>query len=371
MEARVKIFSRIEEIGAERWNNLALTAAPMLEFEYLYALEKSGSISAGKGYSPSHLALLDGSKIVAIAPLYQRDRAWVEFGDGGLIEFLAELTGLPFGSGLVGSIPYTPIPGYDFLIDPRVDAARTYADLLDKIDEIALERGLSTTRIYFVSPESMLHSMLTEHGFIRLSSAHPVWFNRGYRSFEDFLGTFKSSRRTKIKREWRSIGNNGIDIRMVPGESASTSLYHEIYMLYRRTWAKHMGQFIKPFLNESFFTLLADHFAHRCSFSVSQISGKRIAMALFYKKAENLYGRYWGCLREIPFLHFATCYYYPIAYAIENGLKMIDPGFGGEHKTIRGFEGLHAHHYVKFHDENQRRIAYAVLNQMRDQLFAK
>jgi hypothetical protein len=371
METRVKIFSRIEEIAAEDWNSLALQAAPMLEFEYLYALEKSGSISAEKGYSPSHLALYDGSKIVAIAPLYQRDRAWVEFGDGGLIEFLTELTGLPFSSGLVGSIPYTPIPGYDFLIDPHGDVAPVYADLLDKIDETAIERGLSTTRLYFVAAESRLHSMLAERGYIRLSSAHPVWFNRGYGSFNEFLGSFKSSRRTKIKREWRSIGENGIDIRMVPGQSAPTSFYQELYMLYRHTWTKHMGQRIRPFLNESFFMLLAAHFAHRCSFSVSQMSGKKIAMALFYNKAEKLYGRYWGCFREVPFLHFATCYYYPIAYAIENGIGMIDPGFGGEHKTIRGFENSHAYHYVKFYDENQRRIAYAVLDQMRGQLFSK
>ena len=89
MENRVKIFSRIEEIPSEEWNSLALHAAPMLEFEYLHALEKSGSISADRGYIPAHLALYDGSEIIAIAPLYQRDRAWVEFGDGGLIEFLS------------------------------------------------------------------------------------------------------------------------------------------------------------------------------------------------------------------------------------------------------------------------------------------
>ena len=96
METRVKIFSRIEEISAEKWNGLALRAAPMLEFGYLYSLEKSGSISADKGYVPAHLALYEGSRIIGMAPLYQRDRASVEFGDGGLIQFLTELTGLPF-----------------------------------------------------------------------------------------------------------------------------------------------------------------------------------------------------------------------------------------------------------------------------------
>lgn len=371
METRAKIFSRIEEISAEKWNNLALNSAPMLEFEYLYSLEKSGSISADKGYVPAHIALYDGSKIFAIAPLYQRDRATVEFGDGGLIEFLTELTGLPFGYGLVGSIPYTPIPGYDFLVDSSRDVPRIHADLLDKIDDIANDRGFSTTRLYFVAPDSRLHSILAEHGYIRLSSAHPLWFNRGYRTFDDFLGSFASSRRTKIKRERRSIGNSGIHIEMVQGQSAPLSFYQELYMLYRRTWTKHMGPGIRPLLSESFFMLLGRNFSHRCSFSVSQISGKRIAMALFYNKAQTLYGRYWGCFREIPFLHFDTCYYSPIDYAIENGVRMIDPGFGGEHKTIRGFENTDAYHYLKFYDENQRRIAYAVLDQMSSQLTSK
>ncbi|SPF37009.1 conserved hypothetical protein [Syntrophobacter sp. SbD1] len=367
MENRVKIFSRIEEIPSQIWNSLGINAAPMLEFEYLHALEKSGSISAERGYKPAHLALYNGSKIIAIAPLYQRDRAYVEFGDGGLIEFLTELTGLPFGSGLVGSIPYTPVPGYDFLVDPGCDTSLIFAGLLDKIDEISKERGFSTSRFYFVEPDSALHSALAEHGYLRLSTEHLFWFNRGYRSFDDFLLTFKSGRRTKIKREWRSIHNSGIDLGMVQGSNAPPSFYQDLYLLYRRTWIKHMGPGIRPFLNESFFRLLGENFSHRCSFSVSQMSGKKIAMALFYDKAEKLYGRYWGSFREVPFLHFATCYYYPITYAIENGFRQIDPGFGGEHKTIRGFEDSHAYHYLKFYDDNQRRIAYAVLDQMQSQ----
>lgn len=370
MENRVKIFSRIEEIPSEDWNSLALNAAPMMEYEYLRALEKSGSISADRGYVPSHLALYNESKIVAIAPLYQRDRAWVEFGDGGLIEFLTELTGLPFGSGLVGSIPYTPVPGYDFLADTR-NGSRVFSDLLDKIDEISKERGLSTTRFYFVDPESMLHPILAEHGYLRLNSAHLLWFNRGYRSFDDFLLSFKSSRRKKIKHEWRSIRDYGIDLQMVPGSNSPPSFYQDLYLLYRRTWIRHMGPGIRPFLNESFFMLLGENFSHRCSFSESRMSGKRIAMALFYNKAEKLYGRYWGSFRDVPFLHFATCYYYPITFAIENGIRMIDPGFGGDHKTIRGFEDAHAYHYLKFYDENQRRIAYAVLDQMQSQQTSK
>ncbi len=369
---RVRILSGIEEIAREDWNALALHGAPILDWEYICALEKSGSVSQEKGYRPSHMAVYDGSRPVLIAPLYERDRAWVEFGDGGLIEFLTELTGLPFHSGLVGSIPFTPIPGYDFLhSNDNPDLLKAYRYLLRQIDELCTDRGLSTSRIYFVAPDSPLHAVLSENGYTSLTSVHLQWLNRGYHSFEDYLGTFKSSRRTKIKREWRSVHDQGIELEWVKGTEATEAHYEDMHLLYRRTWTKHMGFGIRPFLNQSFFKMLGENFRHRSSFSVSSMRGKPVAMALFYHKRDTMYGRYWGCFREMPFLHFATCYYFPIAYGISNGIRSMDPGFGGEHKYIRGFESSPVSHYIKFYDEKQRRIAHAVLEQMRDQLVLK
>ena len=371
MDLRLKIFTRMEDIPREEWNHLAPESSPILDWEYLCSLEKSGSVSSERGYKPWHLGFYSGEKLVAAVPLYLRDRAWVEFGDGGLIEFLSELTGLPFHSGLVGNIPYTPIPGYDFLVSPLADRSQVYRHILGKIDELCLERGLSTSRIYFVAQDSDLHSILAEAGYMRLSSAYLVWRNRDYNGFEDYLATFRSSRRKKIKHEWRSVHDQGIQLEMVPGTSAPHVFFNDMFLLYRHTWTKYMGTGIRPFLNESFFNMLAGTFRGRCSFAVATSGGKRIAMSLFYNKADKLYGRYWGCFREVPFLHFATCYYFPISYGIENGIRMIDPGFGGEHKLIRGFETTQVSHYIKFYDVQQRRIAHAVLDQMRNQLQPK
>jgi predicted N-acyltransferase len=367
----IKIASSIEEIPKEDWNSLAVQTAPALDWEYFYALEKSGSISRDRGYKPSHIALYDGDKPLAMVPLYERDRAWVEFGDGGLIEFLTEMTGLPFHAGLLGSIPYTPVPGYDFLHSPEVDVPAVYRQIPARMDEICMERGLSTSRIYFVAPESRLHASLIENGYMEMSSSYLMWFNKGYSSYDDYLATFKSSRRTKLKRERREIKARGISLEMVRGVDAPDAFYQDIHLLYRHTWLKHMGPAIRPFLNESFFNLLGRHYRHRTSFSVATLNGKRAAMALFYTKSDALYGRYWGCFREIPFLHFATCYYYPIEYAIANRIARVDPGFGGEHKYIRGFETVSVSHYIKFYQEKQRRIAQTVMEQLREQLLLK
>lgn len=367
MSLRFEAASSIETVDRESWNQLASTASPMMEWEYFYCIEKSGSISEQRGYKPCYLMAYEGDQPICIAPLYERDRAWVEFGDGGLIEFLTELTGLPFHRGMVGTLPFTPVPAYRFLINSRTDALETYRSLLAYIDYLCAKRELSTSRIYFLDPAaSHLHPLLSQHGYVCLRSQYYLWRNQNYHEFEDFLRSFKSARRTKIRRELREIRESGIEIRIVPGTEAPRSYYETIFDIYIRTWTKYMGSGIRAFLNEDFFRLLGEKFRHRTSFSVAQRSGKILGMALFYHKSDRLYGRYWGCFEEVPFLHFATCYYHPIEYAIRNGIQTMDPGFGGEHKLYRGFEVVPAFHYIKFYGEKQRRIAYSVLEQMKN-----
>ena len=43
----------------------------------------------------------------------------------------------------------------------------------------------------------------------------------------------------------------------------------------------------------------------------------------------------------------------------------MDPGFGGEHKLIRGYEVVPVYHYIKFHGDRPRRVAAGIFQQMR------
>ncbi len=368
MAIQFSIQSSAEAVGREVWNRLAATASPMMEWEYFHALEASGIVSEQRGYRPCHLLAIQDDRAIALAPLYERDRAWVEFGDGGLVELLSEVTGIPYSMGVVGMIPYTPVPAYDFLHDPSADPLPAFASLLDYLDFHCASRGLHTSRLYFASsPNSHLHALLQARGYLCLRTEYCLWFNRHYADFEDYVRSLKSSRRTKIRRERRAIHDQRIAIRMVSGRDAPVEYFDLIHTLYENTWKKHMGSHIRPFLNERFFRLLSEHFRHRSTFAVADRDGRMIALALFYAKEGTLYGRYWGCFEEVPFLHFATCYYHPIAYAIEQGMSTVDPGFGGEHKLLRGFETVPTHHYLKFHGARQRRVAYSILRQLNQQ----
>jgi predicted N-acyltransferase len=66
--------------------------------------------------------------------------------------------------------------------------------------------------------------------------------------------------------------------------------------------------------------------------------GLPIAGALNFVGADALYGRYWGCSEEVPFLHFELCYYQAIEWAIDHGLACVQAGAQGEHKVARGYE---------------------------------
>ena len=366
MAIHFETLSSVEQIEKEVWNSLAETAAPMMEWEYFLCLEKSGVASPSNGYWAQHVvACIDGDP-VAIAPLYERNRASVEFGDGGLIQFLSDATGLPYYLGLSGLIPFTPVPGYQFLCHKDLDYIKLTRNLLEYVDYLCHTNNFLTSRLCFLQPpDPRVHQLLMEKGYICIKSEHCMWFNQGYRSFDDYLGTFRSDRRHKIRRELRDIEKQGIEVKIIKGSQVTSEHYVEMYELYTNTWRKHMGPHIRPFLNKTFFQLLGKHFSHRCIFSIASREGRRLGMAIFYAKGARLYGRYWGSFVRIPFLHFATCYYYPIMYAIDEKIEIVDPGFGGVHKIYRGFQVTQASHYVKFQGADSSALAHAIIAKLR------
>ena len=62
-----------------------------------------------------------------------------------------------------------------------------------------------------------------------------------------------------------------------------------------------------------------------------------IAGALNFIGDDCLFGRNWGALEQVPFLHFELCYYQAIEEAIKRGLARVEAGAQGEHKLARGY----------------------------------
>ncbi len=66
-------------------------------------------------------------------------------------------------------------------------------------------------------------------------------------------------------------------------------------------------------------------------------NGRWIAGALNLLSDDCLYGRHWGCVEDVPFLHFELCYYQAIEHAIRLGLPRVEAGAQGQHKIARGY----------------------------------
>ena len=54
---------------------------------------------------------------------------------------------------------------------------------------------------------------------------------------------------------------------------------------------------------------------------LAERDGRAVAGALNFIGPDAIYGRYWGCVEDHPFLHFELCYHQAIDHAIEEGLR--------------------------------------------------
>ncbi len=125
------------------------------------------------------------------------------------------------------------------------------------------------------------------------------------------------------------------------------------YALYRNTYLKRSGH--PGYLSLDFFLMIGQRMPESLVLiQAINRDQKIIAASLFFRAQHALYGRYWGCFEEYQFLHFETCYYQGIDYAIANHLQRFDGGAQGEHKIARGFEPVLTYSQHWIHDHNFR-----------------
>jgi hypothetical protein len=160
------------------------------------------------------------------------------------------------------------------------------------------------------------------------------WFNRGYASFDGFLATLSSRKRKTLRKE-RTAARQGLDFLTLRGSEIGSDDWDAMWAFYQDTGSRKWGH---PYLKREFFDLVGERMGDSVLLFLAYRDGQPIAGALNFVGADTLYGRYWGCTEEVPFLHFELCYYQALEWAIEQGLKCVQAGAQGEHKVARGYE---------------------------------
>ncbi len=339
--ASIQIHTRIDEIGRSGWQQCVSGQDAFLHFDYLHALEQHHCVGPELGWHPQHLSISEPqsgqasgtSRFEAVMPLYLKDHSRGEFVfDWGWAR-AAQSAGMRYYPRLVTCIPYTPVTG------PRLGcrSAAAARQMLEGIRMAAEQHDASSWHLLFADSASaeLLHSCGSDLKLLERRDCHFIWFNRGYRDFDDYLHSFSSRKRKNIKRERRRVREQKVTLQRYPGSAIDETLLDSFYRFYQLTYHRR-GQ--PPYLNHGFFDELRLRLGDRLMLVVAEQDRHIVGTALFIESGDSLCGRWWGGSDKIDCLHFEACYYQGIEYAIERRLSRFDPGIQGEHKLLRGFE---------------------------------
>ena len=334
-----ELLSKVSDVPADQWDALNPRGNPFVSHAFLSALEESGSVGPGTGWSPSPIIIrdADGVPAAALPPISSRTAR---------ANMCSTITGPMRSSGRAGVIipscrsprPSRRCRGRDCLLrDPSLAPA-----LLGAVETILNRNGLSSAHATFVEEAEL--DQFRAAGWLTRIGTQFHWQNRDYADFDGFLAALSSRKRKAIRKE-RAAAQSAIRIEQIAGADITPEMWDAFWIFYQDTGARKWG---RPYLTRAFFDIIGESMKDSLVLFLAYDGDRPIAGALNFVSPDCLYGRYWGCTRDVPFLHFELCYYQAIDYAIANGLPRVEAGAQGEHKLARGYEAVptYSAHYI-------------------------
>lgn len=344
MTERLRTIGAIADVPPAIWDGLANPPGqdfnPFVSHAFLLALETSASVGGRTGWLPQHLVLEENGEITGLVPCYLKSHSMGEYVfDHGFADAFHRAGGSYYPK-LQVSVPFTPVTG------PRLLAATAErrAGLVDGLKALARDTGASSVHVTFMPEDDW--TALARHGFLQRHDIQFHWNNQGYATFAGFLSNLSSPKRKNIRKERKAVAAQGITFEHATGDSLHEEHWNQFFRFYMDTGSRKWG---KPYLTRDFFTRLHETMRDHVLLVLARREGHIIAGALNFIGTDRLYGRNWGCVEDHPFLHFETCYYQAIDFAIIRGLKVVEAGAQGEHKLARGYlpvKTFSLHHFA-------------------------
>ena len=333
MTFTLHVHPTVADIGREAWDACAAPSGdPFVSYDFLDACETSGSAAPREGWAGRHLSLRDPEGgVLGVMPLWLKGHSQGEYVFDHSWADAYERAGGRYYPKLLAAVPFTPATGPRFLARPDADAAPVREALLQGARELVDRLGLSSLHVNFPLREEW--EAMGEAGLLLRQDMQYVWRNDGYSTFDDFLAALSASRRKTIRRERREA-RAGLDIRVLTGADITEAHWDAFFAFYMDTGSRKWG---RPYLTRDFFSRIGATLADRIALVMAFRDGRPIAGALNLIGRDALYGRQWGALEPVPFLHFELCYYQAVDFAISRGLSRVEAGAQGEHKIARGY----------------------------------
>ncbi|QZI69204.1 GNAT family N-acetyltransferase [Pseudomonas protegens] len=334
-------LNSLSAVDPVQWDGLLKDGQPFVRHAFLSALEDSGSLGARSGWQAEHLLHVQDGRLLAALPSYRKWHSYGEYVfDHGWADACAR-AGIDYYPKLLTAVPFSPVSGARVLAATQADAF----ELLKSLPGYLEIEGLSSAHINFTDDFSD-QALEQQPGWLQRLGCQFHWQNRGYRDFQDFLDALSSRKRKQMRKEREQVAGQGFDFQWFEGHELDEALWDFVYACYANTYAVRRQS---PYLTRAFFSLLAERMPEAIRVVLAKQGGRPVAMAFSLVGGDSFYGRYWGCLAEFDRLHFETCFYQGMDYAIAQGLQRFDAGAQGEHKLIRGFEPVitRSWHYLR------------------------
>ncbi len=329
------IHASTASVPAEVWNALVPATDgrpdnPFLDHAFFLALEESGSATAQTGWQPQHIVIERDGTPVGLMPLFLKSHSQGEYVFDYAWADAYMRAGGEYYPKLQCSVPFTPATAPKLLV-PSCDPAIRNA-LLSTSEQLARRLGASSVHATFVTEEE--EELATANGWLTRHDTQFHWHNDGFADFEAFLSTLSSRKRKTLRRERRDALADGLRVEWITGDDLTEAHWDAFFAFYMDTGSRKWG---RPYLTREFFSLVSEAMADRTVLMFAYDGDEPIAGALNFVGRDTIFGRNWGCTRDVPFLHFELCYYQAIDFAIAHGLKTVEAGAQGEHKLTRGY----------------------------------
>jgi predicted N-acyltransferase len=340
-------LTSLAEISAGDWDLCAAPGPgrpedPFTTHRFLAALEESGSVGPGTGWTPCHLVAREEGAVIAVMPLYAKSHSQGEYIFDHNWAQAYENAGGRYYPKLQAAVPFTPATGRRFLTRPGFESTGRAA-LVEGAIRLAKANRFSSVHITFCAAEEAIWG--ESIGLMRRASQQFHWENHGYADFDAFLGALSSRKRKAIRKERERAREFGGEIVSLSGDAIEPEHWDAFWRFYQDTGARKWGS---PYLTRAFFDRAQEVLRDDILLVLARRNGRWIAGALNFIGRDTLFGRYWGAIEHHPFLHFELCYYQAIEAAILRGLDRVEAGAQGEHKLARGYLPCQTHslHWV-------------------------
>jgi len=329
----MRLGEGIGSVNAAAWDRCAGDGDPFLTHDFLAALEESGSVGPGTGWQAAPLLIEAGEQddqLLACAPAYFKSHSQGEYVFDHSWADAWTRAGKRYYPKLQIAVPFSPVTGNRLLLADGA-AAELATVLIRGAEAVVEQNGLSSAHATFIAPEQV--PLFEQAGWLIREDSQFHWENDGYADFDDFLSALSSAKRKTLRKE-RQRAREGLEIVHLTGDAIGPEHWDAFWTFYQDTGARKWG---RPYLTRAFFDLIGQRMAERVLLVFALRDGRPIAGALNLIGADTLYGRYWGCVEDVPFLHFELCYYQAIDFAIAHGLRRVEAGAQGGHKLVRGY----------------------------------